>query len=143
MPDTGGLRNLVEKVTANGLQQIARIKEKKAVSTKRGSGRKWLTAIKLFCYHVINSDVIGGIMVRTQIQLTENQAKALKKIAQSRRLSVAELIRKAVDMIIKSSPVVDREERRKRAMEIVGKFSSVKRDISKRHDVYLTDVYNK
>jgi len=82
-------------------------------------------------------------MVRTQIQLTEDQAKALKKIAQSRRLSVAELIRKAVDTIIRSSTVVDREERHKRAMEIVGKFSSGKRDISKKHDLYLTDAYNK
>jgi len=82
-------------------------------------------------------------MVRTQIQLTEDQAEALKKIAQSRHLSVAELIRKAVDTIIKSSTVVDSEERHKRAMEIVGRFSSGKRDISKKHDLYLTDAYNK
>jgi hypothetical protein len=86
---------------------------------------------------------MGGIMVRTQIQLTEDQAKALKKIAQSRHLSVAELIRKAVDTIIKSSTVVDSEERHKRAMEIVGRFSSGKRDISKKHDLYLADAYNK
>ncbi len=82
-------------------------------------------------------------MVRTQIQLTEDQAKALKKIAQSRHLSVAELIRKAVDTVIKSNTVVNAEERHKRAMEIVGKFSSGKRDISKKHDLYLTDAYNK
>jgi hypothetical protein len=82
-------------------------------------------------------------MVRTQIQLTEDQAKALKKIAQARRLSVAELIRKAVDTVIKSSTVVDREERHKRAIAIVGKFSSGKRDISRKHDLYLTDSYNK
>jgi hypothetical protein len=84
-----------------------------------------------------------AFMVRTQIQLTEDQAKALKKIAQSRHLSVAELIRKAVDTVIKSSTVVDAEERHKRAMEIVGKFSSGKRDVSKKHDFYLTEVYNK
>jgi len=82
-------------------------------------------------------------MVRTQIQLTEDQAKALKKIAQSRHLSVAELIRKAVDTVIKSSSVVDAEERHKRAIEIVGKFSSGKHDVSKKHDLYLTEVYNK
>jgi hypothetical protein len=86
---------------------------------------------------------MGGFMVRTQIQLTEDQAKALKRIAQSRRLSIAELIRKAVETMIKSSTVVDQEERHKRAMEIVGKFSSGKRDISKKHDLYLTDAYNK
>lgn len=82
-------------------------------------------------------------MVRTQIQLTEDQAKALKKIAQSRHLSVAELIRKAVDTVIKSNTVVNAEERHKRAMEIVGKFSSGKRDVSKKHDLYLTEVYNR
>lgn len=82
-------------------------------------------------------------MVRTQIQLTEDQAKALKKIAQSRHLSVAELIRKAVDTVIKSNTVVNAEERHKRAMEIVGKFSSGKRDVSKKHDLYLSEIYNK
>ena len=82
-------------------------------------------------------------MVRTQIQLTEDQSKALKKIAQSRHLSVAELIRKAVDTVIKSNTVVNAEERHKRAMEIVGKFSSGKRDVSKKHDLYLTEAYNK
>jgi hypothetical protein len=82
-------------------------------------------------------------MVRTQIQLTEDQAKALKKIAQSRHLSVAELIRKAVDTVIKSSTVINVEERHKRAMELVGKFGSGKRDVSKKHDLYLREAYNK
>jgi hypothetical protein len=82
-------------------------------------------------------------MVRTQIQLTEDQAKALKKIARSRHLSVAEVIRKAIDAIIKSSSVIDIEERHKRAMEIVGRFGSGKRDISKKHDLYLTEAYRK
>jgi hypothetical protein len=82
-------------------------------------------------------------MVRTQIQLTEDQAKALKKIAQSRHLSVAELIRRAVDTVIKSSSVIDIKERHKRAMEIVGKFGSGKNDVSKKHDLYLTEAYKK
>jgi hypothetical protein len=82
-------------------------------------------------------------MVRTQIQLTEDQARALKKIAISRHLSVAELIRQAVDSMIKSSPGVDAEERHKRATNVVGKFSSGKRDISRKHDTYLVDAYRK
>jgi hypothetical protein len=82
-------------------------------------------------------------MVRKQIQLTEMRVEALKKIAQSRRLSVAEIIRKAVDTVIKSSNVVDIEERHKRAMETVGKFRSGKRDVSKKHDRYLTEAYKK
>ena len=82
-------------------------------------------------------------MVRTQIQLTEDQAKALKRIAQSQHLSVAEFIRRAVDAAIKSSSVIGVEERHKRAMEIVGKFGSGKRDVSKKHDLYLAEAYKR
>jgi hypothetical protein len=82
-------------------------------------------------------------MIRTQIQLTEDQAQALKKIATSRRVSVAKLIRQAVDTMIKSSPPVDPEERHKRAMDIVGKFHSGKHDVSVKHDAYLSDTYGK
>jgi Ribbon-helix-helix protein, copG family len=82
-------------------------------------------------------------MVRTQIQLTEEQVKAIKRIAASQHLSVAELIRRAVDAMIRSSMARDPEERLKSAMEIAGKFSSGKRDISRKHDRYLADVYGK
>jgi hypothetical protein len=53
---------------------------------------------------------MGNMMVRMHIQLTENQAKALKRISMPRRLSIAELIRRAVDTLIKSGTVVDVEE---------------------------------
>jgi hypothetical protein len=82
-------------------------------------------------------------MVRTQIQLTEEQAKTLKRIAEFRHLSVAELIRSAVDRMIKSSLAVDIEERRQRAMDIVGRFKSGKHDVSSNHDTYLEDAYRK
>ena len=39
-------------------------------------------------------------MVRTQIQLTEEQIKKLKKVGASEHLSTAELIRRAVDDFI-------------------------------------------
>jgi 16S rRNA U516 pseudouridylate synthase RsuA-like enzyme len=82
-------------------------------------------------------------MVRTQIQLTEDQARALKRMAASRHLSVAELIRRAVDNMIKTSTSADPEERLRRALEIAGKFSSGERDISRKHDVYLSESYGK
>ncbi len=82
-------------------------------------------------------------MVRTQIQLTEEQAKALKIMAHSKNLSVAELIRLAVDNMIKSSSMIDIAERQKRAIETVGMFKSGKRDISRNHDAYLADAYEK
>ena len=82
-------------------------------------------------------------MVRTQIQLTEEQVKALKKIALFRHLSIAELIRQAVDTVIRTNTTVDIEERRKRAIDIVGRFSSGKRDISRKHDTYLAEAFGK
>jgi hypothetical protein len=86
---------------------------------------------------------MGNIMVRIHIQLTEDQAKALERISMYRRLSVAELIRRAVDTLIKSSAVVDVEEGHRRAIGIVGRFVSRKRDISEKHDLYLSDAYRK
>ena len=82
-------------------------------------------------------------MVRTQIQLTEEQVKALKIMSLSRHLSVAEIIRQAVDTIIRTNTMVDIEERRKMAIDIVGRFSSGKRDISRKHDTYLAEAFGK
>lgn len=82
-------------------------------------------------------------MVRTQIQLTAEQARDLKKIALSRRVSVSELIRKSVDDLIKSKSRTDAEEMKKRALTVVGKYRSGKKDISRKHDVYLTEAFGK
>ena len=81
-------------------------------------------------------------MVRTQIQLTEEQAKAVKKIARAPHLSVAELIRQAVDNLIKASTVIDVEERRKRAIDASGRFRSGLRDLSTEHDKYLEEAFS-
>ncbi len=82
-------------------------------------------------------------MVRTQVQLTEKQVNTLKNLAASRYLSIAELIRQAVDTLIKSSSEIDVEERKKRAIEIAGKFRSGKHDISSKHDNYLSEAFRK
>lgn len=80
-------------------------------------------------------------MVRTQIQLTKEQANALKKLALSRHLSIAELIRQAVDSFIKSSAVIDIEERKKRAIAAAGRFHSGISDLSTAHDKYLAEAF--
>ncbi len=79
-------------------------------------------------------------MVRTQIQLTEDQAKKVKKIAAHRGVSMAEVIRDAIDGVIRPEAGTVLEDRRKRALDIVGKFRSGKRDVSKRHDAYLAEA---
>ncbi len=82
-------------------------------------------------------------MVRTQIQLTDNQAQDLKRLAAARHLSMAELIRQGVDAILRSNTVMDPAEKRKRALALAGKFRSGKHDVSKEHDKYLAEDYGK
>jgi hypothetical protein len=84
-------------------------------------------------------------MVRTQIQLTEKQAEEVKRIARARRVSTAEIIREALDNLIRSGTgvTVGAEDRRARALNAVGRFSSGKRDISRKHDKYLAEAFRK
>ena len=80
-------------------------------------------------------------MVRTQIQLTEEQSKALKKMAAQRNLSMAELIRHGIDFYLRSCGTISQEERRQRAIKAAGQFHSGQTDLSEKHDVYLAEVY--
>jgi len=82
-------------------------------------------------------------MVRTQIQLTETQAKTLKRVAVHEGISVAEIIRRAVENMLQAGHKAGRQERVKRAVEIAGKFRSGKRNVSRKHDEYLAEVYGK
>ncbi|MEK6536845.1 MAG: CopG family transcriptional regulator [Actinomycetota bacterium] len=80
-------------------------------------------------------------MFRTQIQLTDEQARALKKLAHKKNVSVAALIRGSVDEVLRSQGAVSREEQIRRALAVAGLFHSGKTDISERHDDYLADIY--
>jgi hypothetical protein len=80
------------------------------------------------------------MMVRTQIQLTERQARSLKAIADARGVSMAELIRQSVDKLLESQQEVDPEERKRCALAIIGIVSDVP-DLSIKHDIYLAEAY--
>ena len=80
-------------------------------------------------------------MIRTQIQLTERQARLLRALASERQTSVAELIRQGVDRFVQSSGA-DIETRRQRAIAAAGRFHSGCSDISSRHDQYLAEAYD-
>lgn len=82
-------------------------------------------------------------MIRTQIQLTEDQARAIKKMATAQGISMAAFIRQAVEGLINSSPDEDRQERIRRAREIVGQYRSGKGDVSRRHDDYLDEAFQR
>ena len=82
-------------------------------------------------------------MVRTQIQLTEEQSNALKKLSSQRDISMAELIRQVIDLYLRSCATIRQEERRQRAIKAAGQFRSGQTDLSEKHDVYLAEVYGK
>lgn len=82
---------------------------------------------------------MGGYMVRTQIQLTEAQAAALKRLSEQRSISMAETVRQAIEQLTERSPHSSNQERRARALAVIGKFRSGDADLSAHHDKYLAD----
>lgn len=79
-------------------------------------------------------------MVRTQVQLTEEQARLLREISSASRESIAALIRRAVDQfLINRKP--DRFALYRQASAIVGKFEAGAGDISVEHDRYLEEAF--
>lgn len=79
-------------------------------------------------------------MIRTQIQLTEAQAQALRALALKRGTSMAELIRQSLTARLEAEETVQRE-RRERALAIMGRFRSGLSDVAERHDDYLAEDF--
>jgi hypothetical protein len=80
-------------------------------------------------------------VVRTQIQLTEEQAKGLRRLAQKEGVSVAEIIRRSVNGALREANVPSEDELWDRALKVVGIGRSGLHDISERHDDYLAEAY--
>jgi hypothetical protein len=76
------------------------------------------------------------MMLRTQIQLSEAQATGVKALAARRDVSMAEVIREAIDRMLEED---DRAEKYRQASELVGKFRMGVSDLSANHDEYLTE----
>jgi len=81
-------------------------------------------------------------MVRTQIQLTERQARRLRAQARERGVSLAEIIRRCVEKGL-ADEVPSRAALYDRAARVVGRFPDRRgvRDISSKHDRYLDEAY--
>ncbi|HLE51579.1 MAG: hypothetical protein A2Z16_11805 [Chloroflexi bacterium RBG_16_54_18] len=75
----------------------------------------------------------------TQIQLTEEQASALKQLAAKEGEPVAELIRTSVDALLRSTGFVSRKELRRRAITAEGKLREGPEDLSTDHERYLRE----
>lgn len=80
-------------------------------------------------------------MVRTQIQLTEEQAQRVKALAAARHVSMATIIRESVDHYVGDVAVSKAGDRRARALRLIGAFASTQSDLSSRHDAYVAEAY--
>jgi len=82
-------------------------------------------------------------MIRTQVQLTEQQASSLRRIAAETGRSVADLVREGVDLYLDATKGPPREELVRRALSAIGKYSSGLKDVSVNHDRYLAEDFLK
>ena len=77
-------------------------------------------------------------MHRIQVQLTQEQERALREMARLRGSSISALIREGVEQL--TAPERQRRHRARRAaLALIGAFSDAP-DVSRRHDDYLADV---
>lgn len=76
-----------------------------------------------------------------QVQLTEDQAGALRHRARSEGRSIADLVREAVGRFAVSGTRPAREELVRRAREAQGRFHSGLPDLAREHDRYLADAF--
>jgi hypothetical protein len=80
-------------------------------------------------------------MVRTQIQLTEEQSTNLRQLAEQENISVAELIRRSVDHYLQKRRGFSEEERKQRLLSVIGIGNSGVTDLGVNHDKYLAEIY--
>jgi len=89
-------------------------------------------------------------MIRTMVQLTEEQLKVLKTMAKARKTSVARLVRESVTIYVAMSiQNPEREKKRRRALNGLKKIQKAnfndadgKKDIATNHDQYLAEIYS-
>lgn len=81
-------------------------------------------------------------MVRTQIQLSDRQARQVKREARDRGISMAAVVRECLDRAL-SPAVPDRAALYDRAAAVIGRFRDHEgaRDLGRDHDRYLDEAY--
>ena len=80
-------------------------------------------------------------MVLKQIELTEEQNQTLEELASAKGRSVSELVREGVELVIRVEGRPDREELKRRALQISGRFRSGVQNLSTEHDRYLEEAF--
>ena len=81
-------------------------------------------------------------MIRTQIQLTEEQARALRTRARLEERPMAELVRESVAEYLARRPAPDVRELVRRARDLEGRFRSGCPDLAEDHDRHLDEAFD-
>jgi len=82
-------------------------------------------------------------MIRTQVQLTEDQIEALRTLSASTGRSVADLVRQGVDCVLTAKPAGRPPHQVERALRVAGRFSSGSAGVSTHHDRHLADAFRR
>jgi hypothetical protein len=82
-------------------------------------------------------------MVRTQIQLTEQQLQSLRQLSAASGRSLADLIRQGVELYLNAQQRASRAEQIERALRVAGKYSSGAQDGSASHDRHLAEAFRR
>ena len=83
-------------------------------------------------------------MIRTQIRLTDEQVRRVKRLAIERRVSMATVIREGVDLLLRSAETAATDdERSERAISVAGQFRSGGGDGAAQHDAHLQEAYRR
>ena len=83
-------------------------------------------------------------MVRTQIQLQDDQYRDLRRWSQRLGISLSEAVRRCVaERIATEAHTPTYEERVKKVLALAGKYRDQENrpDVAERHDDYLADAY--
>lgn len=79
-------------------------------------------------------------MVRTQIQLTSSQVAELKRLAVARGVSMAAVIREAIDAYLAREAGPSWEERVERVRAACSRYASGLDDLAENHDEYFVEA---
>lgn len=79
-------------------------------------------------------------MIRTQISLTEQQMRRLRRLAARRSQSLAGLVRDAVDAMLEREGLEQADER---VFRSVGRYGSGRSDVAREHDEHLAEAFER
>ena len=80
-------------------------------------------------------------MVRTHVQLTDEQSRYLRHAAAERGVSVAAIIRDSIERCALQYPLRDDKELRRRALRAAGCLRGTPPDLATDHDKYAAEAY--